>query len=104
MPLFFAKKEVFAWLKSGVKTIDVRKGTPRKGSTAVFQSGASYLEFPIIKREVGTLEEIVTPENFQSVIPTARTLEEARSYLYRIYLSNDGGAYTAYHLGHTKKA
>lgn len=104
MPLFMAKKEVFEWLKSGAKTIDVRRGTPRKGGTAVFQSGACCLEFPIINREVGTLEEVITPENFRFVIPTARTLEEARGYLRRIYLSNDGGAYTAYHLGHPKTA
>jgi ASC-1-like (ASCH) protein len=104
VPLFLAKKEVFEWLKSGAKTIDVRKGTPRKGSTAVFQSGAMYLELPIIKMEMGTLEEVVTLENFRSVIPTARTLEEARGYLRRIYPSNDGSAYTAYHLGHPKTA
>jgi ASC-1-like (ASCH) protein len=104
MPMFMAKKEVFAWLKSGAKTIDVRKGTPRKGETAVFQSGASYLELPIIKRETGSLEVVIRQENFMAIIPTARTLEEARNYLRRIYESNDGGIYTAYHLGQPKKA
>ena len=99
-----AKKEVFAWLKSGAKTIEVRKGNPRKGSTAVFQSGASYIELPIIKWEAGMLEEVITSENFRSVIPTARTLEEARGYLRKIYLSNNEGVYTAYHLGHPKTA
>ncbi len=104
MPLFRAKREVFAWLESGAKTIDVRKGNPKKGSTAVFQSGTSCLELPIIKWEAGTLEKVITLENFRSVIPTARTLEEARGYLRRIYLSSDDGVYTAYYLGQTKKA
>jgi ASC-1-like (ASCH) protein len=104
VPLFLAKKEVFAWLKSGAKTIDVRKGTPWKGEIAIFQSGASYLEFPIVTRETGTLEEVIRQENFMAIIPTARTLEEARNYLRRIYQSNDGGIYTAYHLGQPKKA
>jgi ASC-1-like (ASCH) protein len=96
------KKEVFAWLKSGAKTIDIRKGTPRNGDNAVFQSGAGRLELPIIKREAGKLEEVITQENFRSVVPTAQTLEEARDYLRRIYQSSKGAVYTAYHLGHTK--
>ena len=38
MPLLMAKKEVFAWLKAGVKTVDVRKGNGRRGDIAVFSA------------------------------------------------------------------
>ena len=75
MPLFFAKKEVYAWLKEGKKTIDVRKGNVRQGEVAVFQCGDSYLRFPIVKKETGKLTEIIRPDNYKQIIPTAQSLE-----------------------------
>jgi hypothetical protein len=101
MPLFMAKKEVFLWLKSGAKTVDVRKGAARNGDVAKFQCGASYLELPIVKKETGRLSEVIRKENYTSVIPTARTLEEARDYLCRLY-GGDEGVFTAYHLAQPK--
>ena len=98
VPLFMARKEVFKWLKEGVKTIDVRKGTPRKGDVAVFQSGVAHLEFPIVKKETGELTEVITQENFRSIVPKARNLKDAFDYLQAIYGTEDG-VFTAYHLG-----
>ncbi len=97
MPFFMARKEVFAWLKSGAKTIDVRKGPPRKGDTAIFRSGANKLEFSIINRETGKLAEVITQENFRFIIPIARSQKEAIDYLGCIYGAIEG-VYTAYHL------
>ncbi len=97
-----AKKEVFAWIKAGTKTIDVRKGVPRRGEVAVFQSGANYLELPIIKKETGLLIEVIRQDNFTLIIPTATTLKEAIDYLQAIY-GSDVGVFTAYHLDQPKK-
>ncbi len=103
MPFFVARKEVFAWLKSGAKTIDVRKGPPRKGDAALFRSGAHRIEFSIVKTETGKLAEVITQENFRSVIPTARNQKEAVDYLGRIYGAGEG-VYTAYHLAPRTKS
>ena len=91
LPLFWAKKEVFAWLKTGTKTIDVRKGSPRTGSMTFFQSGPNYLELSIVKKETGLLKEVIRQDNFKSIIPTAT-----------IY-GSDAGVFTAYYLAQTKK-
>jgi hypothetical protein len=102
VPLFMAKKEVFAWLKAGTKTIDVRKGRAWSGDVAVFQSGANYLELQILKKETGALTEVITQENFRLVIPTAKQLKDALDYLQGIY-GTEEGVFTAYHLGQTGK-
>ena len=97
MPLFFAKKEVFEWLSQGQKTIDVRKGNPKPGEIAVFQSGPSILRLKIVKTECGRLTEILRLDNFKDVIPSAVVLEDAIGYLRGIY-GVDGGAFTAYYI------
>ena len=102
MPLFLAKKEVYAWIKDGRKTIDVRKGTARRGEIAVFLSGANNLRLLIVKKETGKLNEIIRAENFRLVIPSAQNLENALDYLRGIYGSEDG-VFTAYHLTKPKK-
>ena len=97
-----AKKEVFQWLREGTKTIEVRKGHARHGDTAVFQSGATCLEFLIIRKETGQLTEVIRQDNFRLVIPSAKTLEDALGYLQRLYAVSDG-VFTAYHLAQRKK-
>ena len=97
MPLFFAKKEVFQWLSQGQKTIDVRKGNPKPGEIAVFQSGRKILRLKIVKTECGKLTEILRLDNFKAVIPSAVVLEDAVGYLNEIY-GFDGGAFTAYYV------
>jgi hypothetical protein len=101
MPLFMAKREVFLWLKAGAKTIDVRKGAPWNGDTAKFQCGPNYLELPIVKKETGRLSEVIRQDNYTAVIPTARSLEEARDYLRRLYGGEDG-VFTVYHRAQPK--
>jgi len=97
LPLFPAKKEVFAWIKEGKKTIDVRKGAAWRGEVAVFQSGPSYLRLQIVKKETGKLAEVIRPDNYKSVIPSAKTLENALSYLRGLY-GDDDGLFTAYYV------
>ena len=96
-----AKKEVFLWLKTGSKTIDVRKGAPSNGDIAKFQCGPYHLELPIVKKETGKLVEVIRQDNYKSVIPTARTREDALHYLRAIY-GTDEGVFTAYHVAPLK--
>ena len=96
MPLLTARKEVYAWIKEGKKTIDVRKGRGRSGDVAVFQCGTSHLRLPIIKRETGMLTEVIRIDNFREVIPTAECLEDALHYIELIYGSCEG-VFTAYY-------
>jgi hypothetical protein len=97
LPWFLAKKEVFKWLSSGQKTIDVRKGEPKPGEIAVFQSGPGALRFRIVKRESGRLTEVLRLDNFKAVVPSAVVLGDAFDYLGRIYGVCDG-VFTAYYV------
>ena len=97
LPLFFAKKEVFEWLVQHKKTIDIRKGNPKPGEIAIFQSGPHILRLKISKKEYGMLTEILRLDNFKAVIPSAVALGDAVDYLRRLYGVYDG-VFTAYYL------
>ncbi len=97
LPLLFAKKEVFIWLKDGKKTIDIRKGTPKQGSVAIFQSGPFTLTRKVLKTETGLLNELVCNDNFKQIIPAATALGDAITYLRGLY-GNYDGVFTAYYL------
>jgi ASC-1-like (ASCH) protein len=97
LPMFLAKKEVFKWLMQGQKTIDVRKGNPRPGEIAVFQSGPNALKLKIVKTESGPLSEILRLDNFKAVIPSAVQLDDAFDYLRAIY-GVCNGVFTAYYV------
>lgn len=95
LPLFRTKKEAFEWLRTGKKTIDVRRGEPLKGEVAVYLSGRRVLRFRILKREAGRIEDVVRLDNFRLIIPSALSLEEAVGYLRGLYGGCDG-VFTAY--------
>ena len=97
MPLFRTKKEAFDWLSRGIKTIDIRKGSPRNGEVAVYLSGRKVLRMNIIKKESGMLNDIVRLDNYRLIIPSAVNLGEAITYLISLY---DGyqGIFTAYYI------
>ncbi len=97
LPWFLAKKEVFEWLIRGQKIIDVRRGNPKPGEIAVFQSGPRILRLKIAKTESGQLSEVLRLDNFKSVIPSALELKDAVSYLESIYGVCDG-VFTAYYV------
>jgi hypothetical protein len=98
LPWFLAKKEVFQWLQNGQKTIDLRKGTPKPGDIAVFQSGPKMLRLKVVKTESGLLSEVLRSDNFRAVIPSALVLGDAVGYLKGIY-GDLGGVFTAYYIG-----
>ncbi len=97
LPLFFTKKEVFQWLWQGQKTIDVRKGNPKSGEIAVFQSGTRILRLKIVKTERGQLREILRLDNFKTIIPSAVVLRDAVGYIQGIYGVYEG-VFTAYYV------
>ncbi len=99
LPWFLAKKEVFDWLARGKKTIDVRKGSPKPGEIAVFQSGPRVLRLKVVKVESGRLSEVLRLDNFKLVIPSALALKDAFEYLQRIYGVQDE-IFTAYYVEH----
>ena len=85
MPLFRTKKEPFEWISSGKKTIDVRKGNPRRGEIAVYLSGRNILKKKISRTETGKLREVVHLNNFKQIIPSAETIDDAIIYLLKLY-------------------
>ncbi len=97
LPVFRTKKEAFEWLKTGKKTIDVRKGKSLRGETAVFLSGRNVLRLKITGRKTGVLEEVVRLDNYSLIIPSAATLEGAVAYLRQIYHGYNG-VFTAYYV------
>jgi ASC-1-like (ASCH) protein len=98
LPLLRTKKEVFEWLSEGKKTIDIRKGNPHRGETAVFEAGPHVLRLKIGRKESGRLTELVRSDNYRQVIPSAETLEDAIDYMRRLYGDYDG-VFTAYYVG-----
>jgi len=95
MPLFMVKKDVFEWIKTGKKTIELRKGKAKFGDQAVFQCGRNILRGKIVRRDEGSLPALLPSLNFKEIIPTARNLEEARAYIEKLYGTTDG-TFTAY--------
>ena len=51
----------------------------------------------IVKRETGRLEDVVRPDNYRSIIPSAANVEVAVAYLRQLYDCYDG-VFTAYYL------
>ena len=97
MPVFRTKKEAFQWLESGQKTIDVRKGNPFHGEVAVYLSGRKVLRMKILKTEQGKLDKVVRPDNYQLIIPSAITQNDAIAYLVGLYKGYEG-IFTAYYV------
>jgi hypothetical protein len=97
LPVFRTKKEAFQWLNSGQKTIDIRKGSPHKGDIAVYLCGRKVLKLRILRKETGTLREIVRLDNYRLIIPTACDVACAIDYLRGLYDGFDGG-FTAYYV------
>ena len=95
MLTLLAKKEVYEWLKTGQKTIDVRRGKPRQGERVLFISGPHRLEMQIVDRQSGALSDLIRENNFRQVIPSAGSVDEAVNYLRRIY-GDVEGVFTAY--------
>ena len=98
MPVFFTKKEYFQAIQQGKKTIDIRKGRPQQGGTAVFLSGSQTARMKINRKETGKLAEIVREDNFRLIVPWAGNLADVFSILQGFYGEDVKGDFTAYHV------
>jgi ASC-1-like (ASCH) protein len=94
-PLFIVKKEVFEWIKTGQKTVELRKGKAKSGEQAVFQCGRNILRGKIISKDEGDLSTLLHNLNFREIIPTAESVEEAIVYIKKLYGTTEG-TFTAY--------
>ncbi len=96
MPMFRTKKIVHGWIKSGEKTIELRKGRPIDGDNIIFLSGRGEKAIArIIARNEGTLEEVLNETTYKKIVPTAKNLAEALSFIAEIYPSAEG-VFTTY--------
>jgi len=89
------KKEVFEWIQTGKKTIELRKGKAKAGDQAVFQCGRNILRGKIVRRDEGNLQTLLQKLDFKQIIPTAHSVEEAEAYIKKLYETTDG-TFTAY--------
>jgi len=89
------KKEVFEWIKTGKKTIELRKGKAKSGDQAVFQCGQNILRGKIIRKHEGNLHTLLGSLNFKEIIPRANSVEDAESYIRKLCGTTDG-TFTAY--------
>jgi ASC-1-like (ASCH) protein len=89
------KKEVFEWIETGRKTIELRKGKAKSGDQAVFQWGRNILRGKIAKRDEGNLQTLLQKLDFKQIIPTANSIKEATAYIRKLYGTTDG-PFTAY--------
>jgi ASC-1-like (ASCH) protein len=94
-PLFMVKKEVFERIKTGKKTIELRKGKAKSGDQAVFQCSRKILRGKIVRTDEGSLLTLLHTMNFKEIIPTTNSVEEAKAHIKKLYGSTDG-TFTAY--------
>jgi len=89
------KKEVFEWIQTGKKTIELRRGKAKSGDQAVFQCGRNILRGRIINKDEGNLSTLLHNLNFKEIIPIANSIQEATAYIKKLYGTTDG-PFTAY--------
>lgn len=91
MPTFRTKKQVYEWIKSGKKTIELRSGRPREGADITFLSGrGESVKGCILKRKEGKLDDVLNSVTYSRIVPTAKSLEEAFVFIKSIYPFTEG--------------
>jgi ASC-1-like (ASCH) protein len=95
MPLFMVKKEIFEWIRSGRKTVELRKGKAKSGDQAVFQCGRNILRGKITRKYQNNLEAILQIMDFKKILPIANSAEDVKERMKQFYGTTDG-IFTAY--------
>ena len=96
VPAFLTKKQVYDWVKTGEKTIELRKGKPQNGDHIAFLNGQRQcVKGRILRKREGKLDEVLNAATYRKIIPTAKTLNEAVEFIRQIYQSTEG-TFTAY--------
>ncbi len=96
MPAFLTKKQVFEWIKTGEKTIELRSGKSLNGDRIVFLNGQRQcVKGRILRKQEGRLADVLNVDTYRKIVPTARSLDEALAFVKHIYpLTN--GTFTTY--------
>ena len=96
VPAFRAKKQVYDWVRTGQKTIELRKGKTQNGSCITFLNGRSQcVKGRILRKLEGKLDEVLNETTYRKIIPNAKTLDEAVEFIRQLYKSTEG-TFTAY--------
>jgi len=96
MPAFLTKKQIYDWITTGKKTIELRKGKSQKGDCILFLNGQRRCsKGRILRKREGKLDEVLNATTFMKIVPTAKTLNEAVAFIKQLYRSTDG-IFTAY--------
>jgi ASC-1-like (ASCH) protein len=96
VPGFRIKKQVYDWIKTGEKTIELRKGKNQRGSCITFLNGRKQcVKGVILRKREGKLDEVLNETTFKKIVPTAKTLDEAMEFIKQLYHSTEG-TFTAY--------
>ena len=96
MPTFLTKKEVYEWIRTKKKTIELRRGKSQNGENITFLNGRNEsVKGRILRKQEGTLEDVLNAATYKKIIPTANNLNEAKAFIKQIYPQTDG-TFTAY--------
>ncbi len=103
MPTFLTKKEVYDWIRNGEKTIELRSGKPMQGTNITFLNGRRQtVKARILRKQEGKLEELLNIATYSKIVPTAGSLDEAISFVKRIYPMSEG-TFTTYEFQLTRE-
>jgi ASC-1-like (ASCH) protein len=95
-PAFLTKKEIYEWIRTRKKTIELRRGTPQNGEKIAFlNSKNESVKGRILRKQEGTLEDVLNATTYKKIIPTANNLDEAKAFIKQIYPSTQG-TFTTY--------
>jgi ASC-1-like (ASCH) protein len=96
VPAFLTKKQVYEWITAGEKTIELRKGTSQRGDCIAFLNGQRQcVKGRILRKREGKLLDILNVTTYRKIVPTARSLDEAITFVKQLYQTTDG-TFTAY--------
>lgn len=96
MPTFLTKKQVYDWIKTGDKTIELRSGKSLNGESITFLNGRRQTaKGRILRKREGKLDEVLNLDTYRQIIPVAKNLDEAVAFVKQLYPSTDG-IFTAY--------
>jgi ASC-1-like (ASCH) protein len=96
MPAFLTKKEVFEWIRTGRKNVELRRGKTQNGDAITFLNGRNEsLNGKILRKKEGNFEELLNALNYKQIIPTAKNIDEAKAFIKKIYPTTEG-TFTTY--------
>jgi ASC-1-like (ASCH) protein len=96
VPAFLIKKQVYDWVLTGEKTIELRKGKSQNGGRVAFLNGQrKCLKGRILRKREGKLEDVLNVATYRKIVPTAKTLDDAVEFIRQLYQSTDG-TFTTY--------